>query len=167
MTLPIDTKFLPVRILLCAFWTILCILVIGAPILASQEYLAPSSIIYLAFSGVCHQIPERSFIFAGFPFAVCHRCLGIYVGLLAGSLVKNRLVCRPSGIRRCWIFASIAPLILDVLLPFTGIVDSTPLSRFLTGLLFGTMLSSLFLHGIRELLNKTPSQRLYSKGGIK
>jgi uncharacterized membrane protein len=143
-------------------WVLLCVLVVGAPILAAQEYLAPSAFIYLVFSDVCHQIPERSFILAGFPFAVCHRCSGIYLGFIAGSLIKNPFIYRSRGIRRYWILASIAPLVLDVALPFAGIVESIPLSRFLTGFLFGTMLSSLFLYGIRELLDKAPFQRLNS-----
>jgi uncharacterized membrane protein len=157
-----DTNLLSLRFLLCMAWILLCALVVGAPILAAREHFVPSAIIYLAFSGVCHQIPERSFVFAGFPFAVCHRCSGIYLGFLAGSLIKNPFIYRSRKIRCSWIFASIAPLVLDVLLPFAGIVESTPLSRFLTGLLFGTMLSSLFLYGVRELLDKSPFQRLNS-----
>jgi len=162
MTPATDTNFLPLRSLTCMVWVLLYVLVLGAPILAAQEYFAPSTFIYLVFSGVCHQIPERSFAFAGFPFAVCHRCSGIYLGFIAGSLIKNPFIYRSRGIRRSLILASIAPLVLDVSLPFAGIAESTPLSRFLTGLLFGTMLSSLFLHGVRELLDKAPFQRLNS-----
>jgi uncharacterized membrane protein len=162
MTIATDTNFLPLRSLLCMVWVLLCVLVVGAPILAAQEYFAPSTFIYLVFSGVCHQIPERSFVLAGFPFAVCHRCSGIYLGFIAGSLMKNPFIYRSRRIRCSWIFASIAPLVLDVSLPFAGIAESTPLSRFTTGFLFGTMLSSLFLHGVRELLDKAPFHRLNS-----
>ena len=162
MTQSTDTNFMPIRSLLCMVWVLLCVLVVGAPLLAARGYFVPSAFIYLVFSGVCHQIPERSFALAGFPFAVCHRCSGIYLGLLAGSLIKNPFIYRSWKIRCSWIFASIALLVLDVLLPFAGLAESTPLSRFLTGLLFGIMLSSLFLHGVRELLDKAPFQRLNS-----
>jgi uncharacterized membrane protein len=162
MTPSTDTNFLPLRFLLCTVWVLLCVLVVGAPILAAQEYFAPSAFIYLVFSGLCHQIPERSFVLAGFSLAVCHRCSGIYLGLIAGSLIKNPCIYRYRRILRYWIIASIIPLVLDVSLPLAGIAVSTPLSRFLTGLLFGTMISSLFIYGIRELLEKAPFQRLNS-----
>ena len=154
------------RFLLASFWTILCILVVGAPVLASQKHYVLSSFIYLVYSGVCHQIPERSFFLAGFPLAVCHRCSGIYLGFIAGSLVKNPFIYRSPRARRSWIIVSMIPVFLDVSLPFAGIAESTPISRFLTGLLFGTMLSSIFLYGITELLHRAPFRGFNFKGGV-
>lgn len=151
---------------MAAAWSLLCILIIGAPILASRAYFGPASWIYVVFSNVCHQMPDRSFILAGFPLAICHRCSGIYLGLILGSLIKIPFFHRAAGIRRIWIVAATLPLILDVALPFTGIGAGHAVSRFLTGLLFGTMLSSLLLQGILELLTDS-LQRLHLKGGVK
>lgn len=39
------------------------------------------------FYGICHQIPERSFLFNGIPMAVNTRCFGIFAGLLAGWIL--------------------------------------------------------------------------------
>ena len=154
------------RVLIAAGWSLLCILIIGAPILASRAYYAPASFIYLLFSNVCHQMPDRSFIFAGFPFAVCHRCSGIYLGLMLGALFKNPFLNRSPGIRRTWVLASTVPLFIDVLLPVAGLWTGSAASRFLTGVLFGTMLSGLLFQGIVELL-ANPQQRLHLQGGVK
>lgn len=162
MRISIQPTFLQVRLFIAAFWGILCLLAVGAPFLASHTHFAPSSILYLVFSGVCHQIPERSFDIAGFPIAVCHRCSSIYLGLLAGALINNPLISRSATIRRISVLAAILPLLIDGMLSFSGIVTGGPTSRFLTGLLVGTMLSSLFMHGILELQKKW----LYCRGGV-
>ncbi len=42
--------------------------------------------VHAAFALVCHQIDGRSFHAHGVAFAVCHRCTGIYAGLVVGVL---------------------------------------------------------------------------------
>lgn len=167
MFLPTITTFHPVRFYIAAVWVFLCLLMVGGPILALLERHTLSSVIYLGFSGVCHQIPERSFFIAGIPLAVCHRCSGIYLGLLAGSFLKNAFMDRSLKIRRVWVMAAVIPLLLDVLLPLIGSGTNVPTGRFLTGLLFGTMLSSLFIRGIEELLARSRFiQGSIATGGI-
>ncbi|HSR69799.1 MAG TPA: DUF2085 domain-containing protein [Acidobacteriota bacterium] len=61
-------------------------LILAAPYGRAQDWSA-ASWIYLFFQRICHQMPERSFHLAGEPLAVCHRCLGIYAGFLAGALL--------------------------------------------------------------------------------
>ncbi len=65
---------LPLLLASAAVWTLA---VIAAPLL-------DASFIYAAAALVCHQIPERTFQVAAGPVAVCARCLGLYVGGLAG-----------------------------------------------------------------------------------
>lgn len=60
--------------------------IFAAPLLRSSG-LHSANFIYLAFSSVCHQIPERSYHLAGNPLAVCSRCLGVYAGFFTGILV--------------------------------------------------------------------------------
>ena len=153
------------RLLVAAVLSLPCITIVGAPMLASQAHFAPASFIYLIFSNVCHQIPDRSFIVAGFPLAICHRCSGIYLGLMLGSLFKNPFLHHSAEIRRVWVLASIVPLLIDALLPVVGIWTGSPASRFLTGLLFGTMLSALLFQGILELLSDS-RQRLHLRKGV-
>ena len=71
----------------------------------------------LLFRPVCHQLPERSLYFQGYPLAICARCLGIYAGFLAGllllprfSFLAARLLRRPR-----LLLLSAAPMFIDAL----------------------------------------------------
>jgi len=161
MYLSTHSKLVSARFISAGVWCLLCILVISAPILASQARSIASSVLYFLFSGVCHQLPSRSFFICGFPLAVCHRCTGIYLGLFLGSLIVNRFIHRSPGERRVWALVFVTPLLLDVLLSHGGLWTGTSLTRFLTGLLFGNLLSSLFLRGIEEWMEEPPWRRLW------
>lgn len=62
---------------------------IGALVAASaagaSEAFLPASIRAFA-SAVCHQQPDRSFFWGAAPWAVCARCLGLYLAAPAGAL---------------------------------------------------------------------------------
>jgi uncharacterized membrane protein len=154
------------RFLAAAVWFLPCALVIAAPLLSLEAHPAAASLVYLLFSGLCHQIPERSFDIAGFPFAVCHRCSGIYLGLFLGSLTGKICIHRSYRIRRVCILSAAAPLAIDFLLSLTGIWSGNGILRFLTGLVFGTMLSSVFTQGMREFLAESGWNRfiLFARG---
>lgn len=92
-----------------------------------------AGLLYAFFDPVCHQMPERSFWSFGHPWAVCHRCAGLYLGFVTGLLtlpylprLRKRLLERP---RLLIPFA--IPTLVDALM--LGINTSS--SRFLTGLL--------------------------------
>ena len=152
------------RVAIAAFWLLLATISVSAPILAKQALYSPSSVIYFLFSAVCHQMPERSFMFEGFPFAVCHRCFGIYLGLAIGSLIKFPF----HSYRTCriWIAAASLPLIFDLAFPLTGLGNNVPVSRFLTGILFGVMLASISVQGVLELIDKLPRRQTIWKGEV-
>jgi len=122
-------------------WSGLCAGVLAAPWLASQGRSDAAALLYALFSPVCHQDPARSFAVFHFPLAVCHRCCGIYTGLLLASLLPLdfRAFFHDPGKRRRLVGAAAAPLLLDVVLPHTGLWTNTQSSRFLTGLIFGAM----------------------------
>jgi uncharacterized membrane protein len=86
-------------------------------------------VLYRFFSGICHQIPERSFYLAGAVLPVCARCLGLYSGFLLGAVTvrmrlgwQSLLLQQPRWILLFWI-----PLAVDLL------SSNTHWSRFLTG----------------------------------
>ena len=163
--------FFSARIILAGLWGMICSLAIAAPILLSNSSNTAASFIYLLFSRICHQIPERSFQLFGHPMAVCHRCLGIYIGLFLGSLIKNRFFHRSPQIRRVWIMAAVAPMLLDFCLSFSGLWHSAGIIRFSTGLVFGSLISSLLVRGVSELLHEAPWRQRANgdsliKGGI-
>ncbi len=78
------------RLLLAILWGTICLLIIAAPLIAANSNSLLSSFIYLFFSPACHQLPARSFAILGYPWGVCQRCAGIYLGLLAAALFSPR-----------------------------------------------------------------------------
>ena len=102
------------------------------------------------FSFVCHQIPERSPAMGGVPIALCHRCTGILGGLAVGlaaapllmsaaSAAGRRLLGGVPGRHRAAVglLLALIPTTVDWALGATGIWANTPLSRVLTGAIFG------------------------------
>ncbi len=146
-----------VRFLLMALTGILFFAVVGAPILSAHGHPLLGACLYLLFSPICHQMPQRSFMLSGLPWAVCQRCAGIYFGLFAGSvLLPARWWASSFSIerRRAWAIVAAAPLLADALLPLVRLWESAPSSRFLTGALFGVMLITLLLPGAAEFLRE-------------
>ena len=149
------------RPVLVALWATVIFLIIGGPILHMLSFRVLPALIQFFFSFVCHQVRDRSFVLWGYPVAVCHRCTGIYLGLFLGSLAENRSLHRSPGHRRLWVIASTVPLLLDALLPFTGLWANNWISRFLTGLFFGFVVSALLVRGFSELLDEIREPRLF------
>ena len=98
-----------------------------------QEGWLVSPLLYEFFHQVCHQMPERSFHAFGHPLAVCHRCLGLYVGGLAGLVIfplfprlTERVLRRPRLVLLFFV-----PVLVDVAL--LGV--NTYLTRLTTGVI--------------------------------
>jgi len=101
-----------------------------------------------AFSAVCHQIPERSPHLAGGPIALCHRCSGILLGLLAGLAVapgvgRAALAGVARGGQGRWLAAAVVPTAVDWALGALEVWANTPLSRTATGALFGVVAGAI------------------------
>ena len=93
-----------------------------------------------AFAGVCHQLPERSLHVDGVSLAVCDRCMGIYGGVLVGVLVMPFVPHWTDRLHRYAgpvLVAALVPLTVDWLGPVVGMWSNVPLSRAVTGGLFG------------------------------
>jgi uncharacterized membrane protein len=126
-----------------------------APYLKSRS-AGGAAVLYAMFAPVCHQIPERSFFFRGFPLAVCGRCLGIYSGFLAGLLLYPfvrgfQKVALPPP---CLFLALSAPIVLDFTGGILGFWTSPIWLRFATGFLWGPPLPFFFITGVTELLGR-------------
>jgi uncharacterized membrane protein len=128
-------------------------LVLAAPWAAHhRSWLAP--LLYAVFDPVCHQLSERSFQLWNEPFAVCHRCTGLYLGMALGialwpafPIAGRRLLERPRAIL---LFA--IPLAIDAVL-----LDNTPASRFTTGLIAALPAALLPLAAIADLARRARS----------
>src|ERR1043165_7822257 len=128
-------------------------LILGAPLAAASGDNEIAGAIYYAFSGLCHQRPDRSFFIDGHKFGVCARCTGIYFGfaftLLVYPLVRSlRAVTTPA---RKWLLLAALPLAIDFSLTFFGIWENTHTSRLLTGLLLGSVAVFYVMPGIADL----------------
>lgn len=110
----------------------------------APPYLGPDAAGWVrhAFSAVCHQIPSRTPHIGGESTALCHRCSGIAVGFVVGLLVapllgsgRQRAIARSAQGR--WLLIAVVPTGLDWLVGAVGLWANTPLSRTLTGSVFG------------------------------
>lgn len=133
-------------------------LVFLAPWARSRGW-AGAGLLYGLFDPVCHQIPGRSFWCFGHPAAACHRCTGLYMGLVVGLLglpylhsLRELLVARP---RLMLLF--FAPLAVDWAL--LGI--NTWLDRFVTGLIAAFPVGLFVWIAVAQLYQKhfRPAQR--------
>jgi uncharacterized membrane protein len=162
------------RLLLISLSGAFALSIVAAPLFAGHSHPLLGALLYLIFSPVCHQLPQRSFVLQGYSWAVCHRCAGIYFGLFAGSFLPARWwVCSlPTRRRRQLVLAAATPLLLDVILPYAGLWTNTAGSRFISGFLFGGAMMALLLPGIAEFLSTirsrppAPSGSSQPEGGI-
>ena len=131
-------------------------LIIAAPVAQSHGQTQLASSIYKVFGFVCHQIPERSFHIAGYKFAVCSRCTGLYSGFALAALVfplvrSLRQTETPSIV---WLFLAAAPLVIDFSLGYFSIWQNNHASRFATGALLGSVAVFYILPGLIELSSR-------------
>ena len=94
----------------------------------------------------CHQRADRSFFFRGYQFPVCARCTGVLVGYLVA--IPSYIVWGTS-LRICIVFAAI--MLLDWVLQYGKLLESTNIRRLVTGICGGYSIMSvqiLLLHHI-------------------
>lgn len=146
------------RVIPAAAFGSVCLLIVSAPVLL-QHSCAAGAAVYLAFSLFCHQISERSFALFGCPLPVCHRCAGLYCGMLLTAVLDLPALHRSARIRRVCITGAAALLAADALASLAGVWNGNALSRSGTGLLFGTVTASVLIRGVAEFLREQPWRR--------
>lgn len=139
--------------------------IVAAPFFAAAELNGISNPIYYFFSHLCHQMPGRSFHALGHQFAVCSRCSGVYIGLLAG-LAAYPLLRRLEDIKpfaRIWLFLALIPIGVDWTLGIVGIWENTHLSRFSTGLILGAACAVYIIPALVEIARNTRLGHIMAK----
>jgi uncharacterized membrane protein len=157
----VDWRGTIVRSTLIAVLSVPAVLPVLAPWLLARGQVLSAALIYVGFSPVCHQNPGRSFVWEGFPWAVCHRCTGIYLGLFLVSLLPIRV----GQVPRLWILAPAAVMALEAALPLAGVWTGSPASRFLTGSGFGAALSLLLLAVVEQIRVDGCGARILHRSG--
>jgi uncharacterized membrane protein len=137
-------------------------MIFGAPLLAmgADDHLSSAqfsgrlaSIIYSAFSYICHQLPERSFHLAGYKLGVCSRCTGIYSGFAFAVLIYP--LARPLNQieppSRIWLILGALPLAVDFALGYFQLWQNTHTSRFITAALFSSVTVFFIMPGLVDI----------------
>lgn len=102
-----------------------------------------TTVVYLAASRVCHQLPQRSFSTAGVQWPVCARCSGLYLAAPVGAMVAGlSLRRRRSAARlRWWLAAAAVPTAVTVGLEWLGLAAPSNLVRFVAALPLGALVA--------------------------
>lgn len=123
------------------------------------------SMLMLGFSGVCHQIAERSPHLGGVQLAVCHRCYGIYVALPIAALSFPILRRMDTILNR---FAPVL-ICLAVLVPgvdwmgdVVGLWSNTAISRLVTGAFFGIISGYFLSRALTDLFRRDKGAPLHA-----
>jgi uncharacterized membrane protein len=120
---------------------------------------ALESILTFLGSTLCHQLEERSFYIDGFQMPLCARCLGIHLAfLISAAIILARRDPRLSGLPSVRSMAAISLLLLpataDVVLSYSGIMDTDNTRRVVTGALFGTAIAFIVIPFASSMLAK-------------
>jgi uncharacterized membrane protein len=109
--------------------------IILAPWIANISNIL-SQYLYFIYKPVCHQLPNRSFMINGLPFAVCVRCVSFYgsgIFVFLFYLFTKKISFWPFSVY----LLLISPAIIDFLLEKTGVYQEIEIIRFVTGLILG------------------------------
>lgn len=107
-------------------------------------------LLFLLGFGLCHQLPERSFIAGGLQAPVCARDTGIYVGFAVGFALLTLLhQDRPRGLppRHVWIVSALwlALMAWDGITSYSGLRETVNGIRLISGLGVGFSAAALIL----------------------
>jgi uncharacterized membrane protein len=131
------------------------------PVAKAAGSTALVSPIYSFFSLLCHQQADRSFHLLGEQLAVCSRCFGVYLGLVAGFAIYPlwRSIDEIQSLPRVWLFLSIIPITIDWSLTFFGIWENNHASRFITGLILGIACAVFIIPALVEITRNLTRRR--------
>lgn len=143
------------------------VLILAAPIAAAAGWHDAADSLYGFFGNICHQMPERSFHLYAYKFSVCHRCFGVYFGLLAGIACYPliRPVDRIEPPARVWLFLAMIPIGIDWSLGVFGFWENTTLTRTATGFLLGAACGVFIMPAIVEIARLASFRKIKEAGG--
>ena len=134
-----------------------------APVLAGAGH-GWGALWRLAYSPLCHQMPERSLALGNSTQAVCARCSGLYLGAVAGLLLGGWLLSR--GRFRpppWWLGLALAPSAIDFVLPWLGFPSLSNVPRLALAFPAGVVAALFLAVGIEDLFSRAtrfrPPQR--------
>lgn len=122
-----------------------------APVLAHFRFYEISAILTSTYMFSCHQQPDRSFWILGYPAALCARCTGFYLGVMAASAVRFFKTLRLNF--RIYIILLVL-ITTDIVLNLVLHTNTGNITRFFTGLSMGFLFIQLLCFIANYILNK-------------
>ena len=107
----------------------------------------------LCFTGLCHQRVERSLGWDGVAFAVCARCMGLYLGgwlAIVLHTVRRGRISGSGWTKRVFLLATV-PTFIDAVLPFLGLPQLPEPGRLFLALPAGFVCGVFLFIGIEDL----------------
>ena len=116
-----------------------------APLMAKCGYYDFSSELYFIYFHSCHQQPDRSFWFVGYPVALCCRCYGFYLGVIIFSILAlfNKLKINLK------VFSILAMIsLIDIYINYgLGMrLNTGNYTRFFVGIVMGLLFTTLICY---------------------
>jgi uncharacterized membrane protein len=124
-----------------------------------------------AFRHLCHQLPGRSFVVDGTPLTVCHRCTGIYAGLVLGTLALPLIRSRAqrwAAHDRWVLLAAVLPAVIDWGGDVLDVWSNTVGTRVVTGLWLGAIVGFVFARSLalRRRADEGVGRRARESAGV-
>jgi uncharacterized membrane protein len=135
--------------------------IVSAPIFEANGVKSISQPTYRFFSYICHQINNRSFHYHEFPFAVCARCFGVYLGVFVGFIAYPffRKIENNEPFPRIWLFLAMIPMAIDFSLGFFHIWENTHISRLITGAILGFACAIFMVPAFADIVKQVKSKK--------
>ena len=130
----------------------LLLLALSPPALAKLHCYDLFDAVMALFVGNCHQQTIRSFWLAGYPLAVCCRCLGIYAGVALGCC---HTLFRQGAFKKEWLVLLVIGIMEKVLEAFITLPPNLAwlgnTSRFIAGFWVAFVGYLLLVDGIKRI----------------
>ena len=134
---------------------------LGAPVVVTRDaprtpVVFAATLVYVVGAVVCHQLPDRSFAWAGVQLPVCARCTGLYAaapfglfaGLLVGASRHRRLRSNPPrpgrwGSTRLTLILAAVPTAVTVGVELAGLAHAPDVLRAIASAPLGFAVAGL------------------------
>lgn len=99
----------------------------------------------------CHQQPDRSFWFLGYPIALCCRCYGFYLGVAISTLIA--ILSKLNIHFKVGLFLLIISSI-DVILNYIFKINTGNIPRFIIGIVMGFLFTVILCYIMKFIKEK-------------
>jgi uncharacterized membrane protein len=114
-----------------------------------------ATLLRLAYTPLCHQLPDRSLVLGSAHQAVCARCSGLYLGGILGLVVGGAWIVGRHSPGPWWLLAASAPTMIDLALPWFGLPALTNVPRLIVAVPAGLAAGVFLAIGVYDLFDRS------------